>query len=137
VNDKPLDENVAALQKEIAAYRGECAHWWRFNQRIKILLIVLSVVASLGATISGVLLHPKTAAIFAACGAAVITFQGSFKTAEEAYKYGKALTECDRLTQKLSFQTKSPADFDGVLEAYHQLRAIEGNRDAQTRLQRG
>lgn len=131
MDDKSLAENVAELLKDIAAYSLQCAHWWKFNQRIKNFLLFLSVLASLGATISGTIKHPATAAIFAACGAAVISLQGSFKTAEEAYKYGKALTECDRLIQKLKFQVKSPADFDGVLDAFHQLRALEGSKDTQ------
>lgn len=90
----------------------------------------MSVLSSLGATLAGIFGYPHTAASFAAVGGAVIGLQGGFKVGEKAYKYGKAMTECDRLLGKLKFQVKAAPDFDGVFDAFNQLREQEGTEDS-------
>jgi hypothetical protein len=126
VNDKPLNENIAQLMEDIAEYRVQSKHWWKYNHAMRNLLITSSFLASAGATIAGIWTHPHVSATFAACGAGIIGLQGSLKYAEKAHDYGLALTECDRLSNKLQFQIKTPSDFDSVLEAYHNLRGQEG-----------
>jgi hypothetical protein len=132
VNDHPLDVNIRELTEDIVRYRSRAAGWWSYNKRRAGALIGLSVLASFGATVAGILGYPHTAGIFAAVGASVIALQGAFKLGEKAYKYGQAMTECDRLIGKLRFQTKAPEDFDGVLAAFYQLRQQEGTEDNPT-----
>jgi hypothetical protein len=131
VNDKPLQENIANLMDDIAKYRDQSNQWWKYNHAMRNLIIILSFVASAGATIAGIWSHPHLSATLAACSAGIIGLQGSLKYAEKAHGYGLSVTECDRLSNKLEFQTKAPSDFDGVLEAYHKLRGQEGGESEQ------
>jgi hypothetical protein len=85
----------------------------------------VSIILAAGGTIDGAWGEAHVAATFAALGAAVITARNSFKFAERTKFYGRAMTECDRLTRKLSYQTKTPVDFDGVAQALDDLRNQE------------
>ena len=126
MNDKPLEENINNLTTDIAEFRSECQHWWRYNSWRKNVLLVLSIGLALGATVSGAWGKPHVAATFSALSAAVIAAQNSFKFAEQTKMYGRMMTEVDRLTRKLKYQTKTPADFDGVAQAFDELRNREG-----------
>ena len=79
VNEKPLQENIEQLRNDIVAYQAESEKWYKYNQSMRNLLIILSVMASVGATVAGIWAYPHLAATFAAVSAAVISIQGSLK----------------------------------------------------------
>ena len=79
MNDKPLQENVLSLTSDINTFRSSCEHWWGYNARRMTVLLVVSIVLVLGATIAGTWGHGHLAATFSAVSAAVITAQNAFK----------------------------------------------------------
>jgi hypothetical protein len=126
MNDRPLDVNVRELATDIQRFRTLCEQWWKYNAWRKNTLLITSILLVLGATVAGVWGHSYTAATFSAISGAIISAQNSFKFAEHTTFYGRAMTECDRLSRKLSYQTKTPADFDSVADAFDRLRNSEG-----------
>jgi len=131
MNDRPLDVNIRELSSDIQNFHTDCKHWWRYNSWRKNVLLVLSIGLALGATVAGAWGKPHLAATFSAIGAAVITAQNSFKFGDQTKMYGRMMTECDRLNRKLSYQTRAAADFDGVAQAFDELRNREGAEGEQ------
>jgi hypothetical protein len=126
MNDQPLEQNINTLLDEITDFRSHAAKWYGKNTWKAALLIWASTLATLGATISAVTEHNWTAAIFSAFAAATVTLQNAFKYSQKARYYGRAITECDRLTRKVKLQLRSALDFDGILGAFDELRNDEG-----------
>jgi hypothetical protein len=131
MNDQPLDQNIASLTSDIEGYKAHCSHWWSFNSRWRIILLIGSILFSAAATIAGAWNLGYMAATLSALGGAIIAAQNGFKFSDESRFYGRAVTECERLIQKLKFQTKVAADFDGVLDAFHTLRNQENTAQSQ------
>jgi hypothetical protein len=131
LNNQPLDQNILSLMSDIEAYKAHCGHWWSFNSRWRIILLIGSILLAAGATIAGAWNLGYIAATLSALGGAIIAAQNGFKFSDESRFYGRAITECERLIQKLKFQTKGPADFDGVLDAFHALRNQENTAQSQ------
>jgi hypothetical protein len=106
-------------------YEAHCSYLWGFNSRWRTTLVIGSILLSAGATIAGAWNLDYVAATLAALRGAIIATENAFKFSDESTFYGRAITECERLIQKLKFQTNLPADFDGVLDAFHTLRNQE------------